>query len=219
MAKMIWILGSPRSGTTFLTDYIGNYVDNMYNEPWKSHPLETPRTWTFPPQSKKIVFKYCENWRNIHILSNKYPDSLYVNVWRDPDNVVYSMAYPKEDSYPPRNLYGEHDTDQRVRLCMQRWFSNSMHCLSLYNILPKQYVEIQYENIKPGLRKLGEMAGIDFNVENTGWKNRNVEAKLNWELNPTARQLRNMVHKYDGQSSLAEFINKKRPKFLQRVVL
>jgi hypothetical protein len=102
---------------------------------------------------------------------------------------------------------------------MQRWYSNSMHCLGLYNILPKQYVEIQYENMKPGLRQLGEMAGIDFKLDDLGFKNRNLQAELDWDLNPTAKQLRNMTHKYDGKTSLVEFINKKRPKFLQRVIL
>ena len=219
MSKMIWLIGSPRSGSTFLCDFIGKHTDRTYNEPWDSHPIETPRTWVFPPKAKTITFKYCENWRNLHIISNKYPDSIYVHIWRDPDNVVNSMAFPKEGSYPPRNLYGEHETDQRVRLCMQRWYSNSMHCLSLNNIMPKQYIEIQYENMKPGLRQLGEMAGINFNLEELGFKNRNLQTNLNWELNPTAKQLRNLTHKYDGQTSLAEFINKKRPKYLQRVVL
>src|ERR1043166_2829977 len=103
MTQFTWILGSPRSGTSFVTEYIGKYTDEKYNEPWKSHPLESPRSWQFP-KADKIVFKYCENWRNLHILTNRYPDSVYVHVYRDPDNVVDSMANPREDSWPPRNL-------------------------------------------------------------------------------------------------------------------
>src|SRR4051812_31920204 len=104
--KMIWVIGSPRSGTTFATDFIGKHTDKVYNEPWSTYPIETPRLWRFPEKAKTITFKYCENWRNLHVLMHHYPDSHWVHIWRDPDNVVYSMAYPKEDSYPPRNLYG-----------------------------------------------------------------------------------------------------------------
>ncbi len=213
----IWIIGSPRSGTTFLTDYIGRYTDKKYNEPWKTHHIDDARRWIFP-EVNNIVFKYCENWRNLHILTNLYPNSIYVHVWRDPDNVVHSMAFPKKDSNPPRNLYAGYDGNERVRLCMQRWYSNMMHCLSIFNIIPRQYLEIRYEDPNPGLIQLSEATGLNMNLDSLGFSNRNIETDLDWRLNSVAQNLRDLVKKFDGKC-LANWINKRRPKLLQRVVL
>ena len=217
MAMMVWIISSPRSGSSFLCDYIGKYTDKKYNEPFQTHPIETPRLWKFPDVDT-IVFKYCENWRSIHVLTNLYPNSIYVHIWRNPNDVVYSMFNPKPDSIPPRNLYGGYEGDDRLRLCMQRWYSNMMHCLSLYNIIPKQYIEIRYEHMELGLELLSKATDLKFNLDELGFKNRNIEPELNWDLNPAAKNLRNLVKKFDG-THLAEWVNKKRPKLLQRVVL
>jgi len=212
----IWIVGSPRSGTTFLTNYIGKHTNYKYNEPWKTHPIETPRLWSFP-KADTIVFKHCENWRNLHTLMNLYPNSVYVHVYRDPDNVVNSMAHPKENSNPPRNLYGGYSGDDRIRICMQRWYSNMMHCLSIYNIIPHQYVEISYENMPIGLKKLSEKTKIEF-ISKLDFDNRNDEIEMDWNLNKSAKRLRNLVKSFDGVC-LAKWINKHRPNFLNRVVL
>jgi hypothetical protein len=218
-SRLIWIIGSPRSGTTMLADFIGKHVDKMFNEPWGSHPIETPRLWKLPNDSETtIVFKYCENWRNLHVLMHHYPNSVWVHCWRNPDDVVYSMAYPKENSYPPRSLYKGYEGEEKLRLCMQRWYSNMMHSLSVHNVLPRQYTEIRYENMKPGLKKLGEMSNIDFRLKDLPFETRNINPELDWDLNPTARRLRKLAVNCDGPS-LVEFINKKRPKMLQRVVL
>lgn len=224
MSKMIWILGSPRSGTTYATEFIGKHVDREYNEPWQTHPIETPRLWKFPPKAKTIVFKYCENWRNIHTLMHHHPDSHYVHVWRDPDNVVYSMAYPKEDSYPPRNLYGGLKGDEKLRMCMQRWYSNMMHCLHLWTFIPKQYTEIRYERMRAGLKRLSEAMGVKFDFANYAYKSKNLEdIKLNWDLNPAAKELKVLVNKFQEEGEqgqlLSDFITKRRPKMLHRVII
>jgi hypothetical protein len=217
MTQFLFIIGSPRSGTTFVTNYIGKYTDKKYNEPWKSHPIETPRLWKFP-QVDNIVFKYCENWKNVHVLLNHYPNSLYIHIWRNPDDVVYSMAYPKPDSFPQRNLYGGHDEEDRLRLCIQRWYSNMMHCLSLYNIIPNKYVEVKYENAVAGLKQVEEKSGLKFDYDKFNFENKNIYPNLDWTVNEPAMKLRNLVQKYNGPC-LSAWLNKTRPKLLQRVIL
>lgn len=216
MTQFLFVIGSPRSGTTFITDYIGKYVDSKYNEPWKTHPIETPKLWTFP-NVNNVVFKYCENWKNVHILLNNFPNSIYVHVWRNPDDVVYSMAYPKQNSYPPRNLYGEHEEKDRIRLCIERWYSNMIHCLSLYNIIPNKYVEINYENAMPGLQRLEGKSGLYFDYNDFGFKNKNTNPDLDWSNKP-ANELRNLVREFNG-NCLANWINEVKPKLLQRIIL
>ncbi len=217
--RMIWIIGSPRSGTSFLTNFIGKHVDNMFNEPWGTHPIETPRLWKLPDDPETtIVFKYCENWRNLHVLMHHYPNSIWLHCWRNPDDVVYSMAYPKEDSWPPRNLYKGYEGEEKLRLCMQRWYSNMMHSLAVSNVLPNQYMEVRYEDMTPGLERLGEKLGIQFKLDELGFETRNIEPELDWSLNPTAKQLRKIAMNCEDDQ-LAAFINQRRPKMLQRVVL
>lgn len=209
MSEFVWVIGSPRSGTTYVTDYLGKYADKVYNEPWDTHPLANPNTWVFP-ENKKIVFKYCENWRNLAVLL-KYPNSLFVHVWRDPNNVVYSMAYPKAGSYPPRNLYSEYNGSTRLWHCMERWYSNMVNCLSVFNVV-KRYVEVRYENIRQELSQLTDLSKpLDF-------RDRNIQARLDWEAHPLAQGLRNVIKEYDGDC-LASWVNKKCPKLLRRAIL
>lgn len=213
----LFIIGSPRSGTSFLTDYIGKHTDHTYNEPWSTHPLESPKTWKFP-KSKTITFKYCENWKNIHTLTTYCPNSFYIHVWRDPDSVIESMAHPKNDSLPHRNLYSGHYGKELIKLCIQRWYSNMIHCLSIYNIVPKQYLEIRYEDILPGIKQLGEATQITFDLDRLKFKNKNSKVKHEWDLSPVAKQLYTTMQDFPG-GLLAPWINKVKPKLLQRIIL
>lgn len=208
--KYIWIIGSPRSGTTFLCDYIGKYVDKVYNEPWKTHPLSSPHTWKFP-KCDTVLMKYCENWRNLRYIMDRWPDSYFIHMWRDPDNVVYSMAYPKEKSYPPRNLYIGKKDIERKRLSMKRWYDNLLRCIGIGMEYPNRYHEIQYEDIQ--LDKLSVFLGISLK-EKLKFNNRNIAVDLAWE--EPYWTLRNIVKRYDFKSSLLGFLYKEAPNLIQR---
>lgn len=214
----LWILGSPRSGTTFITDFIGKFTDKSYNEPWQTHPLNEAHSWKFPP-AKNIVFKYCENWKNIEIILSRFKNNHFIHVWRNPDNVINSMAFPKYDSYPPRNLYGNFKEDQiRVKLCMERWYSNIIHSMSLYKLMPNNYHEIQYEKPKKGLLSLSNKLNLNLNLETLKYKSKNVKSNLDWDLHPQAKKLRNLIMKYNDETSLVEFIKQNKPHLLTRVL-
>jgi Sulfotransferase family len=196
----IWIIGCPRSGTTFLTDYIGQYVNHKYNEPWDTHPINNPYIWKLPEES--FVFKYCENWRNADYILKTWPDSIFVHIWRDPDNVINSMAYPKPDAYPPRDLYESYNVIDRIALCINRWHENIINCLQLQKKYPNKYFEIQYERIVSGIEKLGLPTNINF-------ENRNVETNIDWSCNLTAKRIRNYIKDYNHEKTLAEYVKSK----------
>jgi len=210
--KFIWITGSPRSGTTFLCDFIGKHTDKVYNEPWKTHPLRNPYIWKFP-KCNTITMKYCENWRNLHYIMNRWPDSYFIHVWRDPDNVVYSMAYPKTKSYPPRNLYAGKKEAERVRLSMKKWYNNLLNCVKIGIEYPKHYHEVQYENIQTD--KLSRFLNIPLNKP-FKYENKNIATNIDWE--EPYQSLRNAVKKYDFQSSLLSYLFKEIPTLIKRPI-
>lgn len=172
---IIWIVGTPRSGSTFLTEYIGQYCQAIYNEPFNTHPILEPNNWKFP-QANRIVFKYCVNWINTDYILKKWPDSHFVHIWRNPNDVIYSMCVPKENSYPPRTLYqnGLKSLPQAVK----RWFIQIIGCTSIQN-KTSNYTEVKYEEI-PQLTKL---AGIELNKP-LNFVNRNINPTLDWNSLP-----------------------------------
>ena len=104
-------------------------------------------------------------------------------------------------------------------MCMQRWYSNMLHCLSLYNLVPEsQYIELRYEDLVPGLEQLSKKSGIQFDLSKLNFTNRNEQHEIDWSLNEPAKRLRNLVKQFDGDC-LAKWLQKNRPKLLQRVVL
>jgi hypothetical protein len=207
MTKFIWIIGCPRSGTTMLIDYIAKYVDFSYMEPWESHTIRKPETWDFP-DCKSIVFKYCENWRDADYIATRWPNSFFVHVWRDPDNVINSMAFPKPTSYPQRNLYPKHESNERVRLSIERWYEDVNGCLTLgIEQHRDKYLEIQYEKIPNQIFQLGKKLDLPFNE--IDFDNRNVETDIDWSCNPDARLLRNQIRNHLGDC-LATYIQTKR---------
>lgn len=118
---VIWIVGSPRSGTSYITDLIGNYTNFCFNEPWETYPLGKHNSWDLP-NNGRIVFKYCANALHYEEISNRFPISKWIHVTRDPFHVLYSMCFPKKGSWPKRlwNEMGE-DIDRRVCNAFYKW--------------------------------------------------------------------------------------------------
>lgn len=140
MQKIIWVIGVPRSGTSFLTDYIGTKTDHCFNEPWTQYPLGKHEKWNLPKAT--IVFKYCANCFYYKEIKNKYPNSKWIHIVRNPFNVLYSMVFPKKNSMPKREWAEMGQGSQRIINCFRKWKTMFSCCLRI-----KECYEIQYEQI------------------------------------------------------------------------
>jgi hypothetical protein len=80
MTSFIWVIGAPRSGTTALTEYLGNYTDLSYMEPWETHKINDFESWKFP-ECKSLVFKYCYNWFYASRILEKFVDSKFIHYY------------------------------------------------------------------------------------------------------------------------------------------
>lgn len=168
--KHIWIIGVPRSGTTFLTDYLCKYADQCYNEPWGMFEDKLVDKWTFP-DSKSIVFKYCMNWKNAKILNERFNKSYFIHLIRNPAQVVYSLVFPKTDSYPYRNIFEDKKTlEDKFRHAITRWFNFIRGSQKVC----KQYhsIELTYENLDKQINYLSKFIKIPFS-DNLNFKARN----------------------------------------------
>ena len=72
--KYIWVIGVPRSGTTFLTDYLCKHTNQCYNEPWDTFIHNEVDQWAFP-ETESISFKYCMNWRYAKTINERFRKS------------------------------------------------------------------------------------------------------------------------------------------------
>lgn len=174
--KHIWIIGCPRSGTTFITKYIGNYVSECFNEPFDLYPVRKVEDWKFP-KVKSIVFKYCVNWKDANKINKKFKNSYFVHMSRDPRNVIYSMVFPKKDSWPYRNFYNHRPTvKEKFEDAIKRWFDDLNGCNNLSNNKNIKYIKIKYENLKEDMPKLSNFLNIKFD-KNISFVNRNMDEK------------------------------------------
>lgn len=138
--KIIWIIGSPRSGTSFLTDCIGKHADHCFNEPWDKYPLGFHQKWKLP--EGLIVFKYCANCLYYDEIKTIYPNSKWVHIIRNPIHVLYSMVFPKEKSKPIREWKEFGFGDARIINAFNKWKSITLSSLKI-----KEAKVICYENI------------------------------------------------------------------------
>lgn len=178
--KYIWVIGSPRSGTTLLTNYIGKYTDLNYNEPFSTHSINDCKTWNFPIFFNSLVFKYCVNWMNAKFLFENFKKSYFVHVFRCPKNTVYSLAFSKKNSFPCKNFYDESfltkiqkkdlSIDEKFDYAIKKWFIYTTNSFSVI----KQYegINIKYEKIDRSISKISDYLQIKFD-EKIKFNNRN----------------------------------------------
>ena len=76
----LWVIGSPRSGTSFITDYLGLYTEGVFNEPWDTHPRLEPEKWEF--DCDNFVFKYCRNWMIADDIVKLFSESIFIHVFK-----------------------------------------------------------------------------------------------------------------------------------------
>lgn len=171
MSSIIFVIGCPRSGTSFITDYIGKYTDYCFNEPWNKYLLGKHETWDLP-KSKSIVLKYCANCFYYSEIKKIYPKSKWIHVVRNPINVLYSMVFPKKNSYPKREwieLGSKKNT--RIMKAFEKWklFTNS--CFGI-----KEAKIIKYEKISENYTYLQEF--LEKKIEKPNFIDKNKEFDL-----------------------------------------
>ena len=158
--KIIWVVGSPRSGTTMLTDYIGKHTDFVYNEPWETHNVNDFFSWSFP-DCNSIVFKYCSNWMLAKKIQKRFKNSFFVHVLRNPSDVVYSMMFPKKESEPQRNWSEySYQKEQRFEKVINHWYSFVKGCFEIENFV--KYKLFIYEKTPYEILDLNNFLNLNF---------------------------------------------------------
>lgn len=165
MKKHIWVIGAARSGTSFVANLIGKNADVCLVEDPNYHPLNINQ-WKFKEPYQNLVFKLNNNFVRTATLQQKYPNSFFVHVFRDPKHVLYSMVQPKIGSWPPR-MEWKNDFPKALAY----WEHFITGCLSVKNC---KICHIRYESIPENLRQLSDFI-MEPNLNNSDFKNRNYE--------------------------------------------
>ncbi len=201
----LWVIGCPRSGTTYLTRLLGDNADLMLNEPNKipMYARNNVENWTFPP-CRTVVFKWCENWMVAEKILARFPNSYFFHTIRDPLNNIYSIAFPKVDSFPSRPCLAVGETEEeRIDNAIKRWFHYTKGCLSVKDLAGTRYLPVLYENITDFFPLIEETSGLDLKKK-TPFVNRNIAesglVKINERLryHPYANQLLKHVLRVSG---------------------
>lgn len=172
MTKFIWIIGSPRSGTTFITDFLGKHVCYKYDETWNTHPPKKINLWKFPQDAKTIVFKQLGNYVIADEIIKRFPDSKFLHMIRNPTDTVYSMMFPKKDAYPFRD-FKELDNKiliKRFENVVNKWYNCTKGSLELEN--NKDYKYFLYEKLD--MENIEKFLDIKLNKQEFNFKNRNL---------------------------------------------
>jgi hypothetical protein len=201
--KFIWIVGSPRSGTTMLCNFIGNYTEAVFNEPWAKYPVRKPEEWQFPDGVRSLVFKYCCNWMDAQIISDRFKESKFIHILRNPSDILFSMMFPKADSYPPRSWdeYGN-ERDKRFAQAVDHWYTFVQGSFAIEDTLKDRYKLVIYEKLPEQLDDLSSFLKLPLKKENLPYKEgRNLpKEKLAhledlWSKHPQKLALRQEIEK------------------------
>ena len=176
--EVIWVVGSPRSGTTFITEYIGKYVDNCICEQWDVFPHMKPELWNI--HKGKTVFKYCTNSLHYEFLKNKYKNSKWVYVKRDPIHILYSVIFPKESSYPKRKKNEWHTSGKRWNKekdedLLKKFIEHYEAITSAADKIKEAFV-FEYEN--PDIKSLGNFLDLPLSEVEFKYHNQNLKYDL-----------------------------------------
>lgn len=161
MAKLsgnpIFVLGAPRSGTTFVTYWIGEHCDHIINE-WHKYQLDTVREWQFP--AGQLVFKWCHLFEVAHHLVDRFPTCKFVEVQRDPLNVINSMVIPKIGSEPPRTFETLGSAiPLRTINATKWWLYHVRGCRDAAQLWKDRWIAVQYERLREQREELSDFLG------------------------------------------------------------
>lgn len=208
--KFIWIVGSPRSGTTLLCDFIGKHTDAAFDEPWAKYPVRKVDEWNFPDGVNSLVFKYCCNWMDAEDISYRFRESKFIHILRNPADVLFSIMFPKADSYPPRSWdeYGK-DRAKRFSQAIDHWHSFVQGSFALEQRFRKRYKLVVYENLPNEVESLAEFLDLPLDKNKLVFKERNLsKEKLDhledlWALHPQKLATRREIEQKFYRSFIA----------------
>lgn len=174
----LFIVGSPRSGTTFLSNWIGEKCDHVAIE-WQKFHIDMVRDWELP--DGQVLIKWCHLFQIAPQLVQLYPNCGFVEIQRDPLNVVYSMSRPKRDARPPRP-FETLGTTPVVRLmnAIKWWHFHVSGCREQSRCWPERWLTVSYERLPSERQRLNEFLSTDLR-EIPEFQNRNVSGlSLEW---------------------------------------
>lgn len=158
----LWVIGSPRSGTTYLSHCLGQNTDLSLIEPNELPMYERGKVeqWRFP-LCRSITFKWCENFIVAERILDRFPNSLFLHAVRDPLNNVQSIAFPKADAWPPRAFeeLGE-ETDSRIEQAIDKWVTYTRGCLDVGVRFAEHYLAVPYTDMPASFPVIERRSGI-----------------------------------------------------------
>ena len=174
----LWVIGSPRSGTTYLAHCLGLNTDLSLVEPNELPLYERGKVeqWRFP-LCRSISFKWCENFIVAERILDRFPNSHFLHTVRDPLNNVQSIAFPKPDAWPPRAFeeLGE-DADRRIDHAIEKWVTYTRGCLAVGERFPEHYLAVPYTDMPASFPAIERRTGITLK-KTVDYRGRDMEAR------------------------------------------
>jgi hypothetical protein len=149
--QKIWIVGCPRSGTTFITNLIGEKTKYCFDEPWSKYPLGKHKNWNLPDNGS-LVFKYCANCFYYDEIKKIYPNSKWIYITRDPIHILYSIVFLKKDSYPKRTFFEKENKFKKIIKTIKMMSRYVNACKKIKEALIINYENIDYEKLSNFLK-------------------------------------------------------------------
>ena len=100
--KQTFVVGSVRSGTSFVCDMLGKYLKDpslCFNETGQRYYI---LRWKL--RNSSFCFKYCEDLHIIPELSAMFPNAVFVYVVRDIRDIMYTITNASAKSWPYKDL-------------------------------------------------------------------------------------------------------------------
>ena len=169
----IFVVGCPRSGTDYVARWIGKAVDHSLIEDTR-FLAEKFDEWELP--DGRVVIKWCHLFEHADELIERYPKCLFVNVVRDPLNVLYSIVTAKPSSAPYRD-FGE----MRIPAKAVDWWNFHTYKIRwLSASQPNHWITVSYEALLSERERLQKRLDCEL-PEPSDFVNRNMDGiRLHW---------------------------------------
>lgn len=172
--RLIFVTGSPHSGTTILRKIIGNHkeVSALEREISLNHITKDSIKGI---NTKFIVAKspHCDD--NFCDIIRSYTKTKAVCVVRHPLEVFASLK-----------MRFAHENKTQIEQRMVTWIKHNINCISLRNESRNNVMVIKYENLFHDnhieVKNLFEWLGLDYYPEIIS-QNQNIPSKVNWNGN------------------------------------
>lgn len=153
--RPIFVMGCPRSGTTFVAEWIGKSCQHTFVED-PHYPVETAEVWELP--AANCVVKWCHLFQKADALVARYPDCCFVHVVRRPLDVLYSITHPAEQSSNGRDFGDMRDPDRAV----QWWSFHLQGCQKVTAWHRRRCITVECERLPIERLRLQEFLQISL---------------------------------------------------------